>query len=434
MGTISVERILKKLAILADAAKYDASCASSGVARPASADGKGVGSTHQRGVCHSFTPDGRCISLLKILLSNQCRYDCLYCINRASSDVPRARFTPEEIVWLTLDLYRRNCVEGLFLSSGVMRSPDFTMERLVAVARSLREDHAFAGYIHLKTIPGANPLLIAEAGRYADRLSANVELPDPGSLSRLAPEKDSRAIHAALHLTHAGIAAAGEERRLIARRVRSLPGARARPAPPPVFAPGGQSTQMIVGADASSDALILSLSARLYARYELRRVYYSAFSPVPAAASFLPSGAPPLRREHRLYQADWLMRFYGFAAAEILDAAPDGMLAAEVDPKLAWALRHREFFPVDLQSAPREALLRVPGLGVRVVNRLLAARRVRTLCLDDLRRQRLAVDKMSPFILLSDHHPGRALELADPWRGRYGAASARQLDLFDAAR
>lgn len=431
MATISVERILKKIVILADAAKYDVSCASSGVVRSGASDGAGIGNAYRRGICHSFTPDGRCVSLLKILLSNQCRYDCLYCINRSSSNVPRARFAPEEIVWLTLDLYRRNCIEGLFLSSGIMRSPDHTMEQLVAVARTLRERHGFSGYIHLKTIPGASPPLIAAAGRYADRISANVELPDRTSLLQLAPDKDARAIHAALHLAHAGIVEARAEHRLASRRIRALPHAASRPAAPPAFAPGGQSTQMIVGADATNDATILAFSQRLYRRYGLRRVYYSAFSPVPGAASCLPHAPPPLRREHRLYQADWLMRFYGFSADEILDAAPDGMLAAECDPKLAWALRHRAFFPVDLQSAPREALLRVPGLGTRVVDRLLAARRVRTLCLDDLRRQKTRVAKMLPFICLSDHHPGKLLERANPYDTARAGRRIGQLALFD---
>ena len=436
MAAVNVERILKKIMILADAAKYDVSCASSGVVRTGVLGHKAkIGSTFRRGICHSFTPDGRCISLLKILLTNQCRYDCLYCINRTSSNVPRARFSPEEIVWLTLDLYRRNCIEGLFLSSGVMRSPDHTMEQLVAMARSLRERHGFMGYIHLKTIPGASALLIDMAGRYADRISANVELPDRASLSQLAPDKDARAIHAALHLAHAGITEARTERRLAEGRIRALPNTAARPAQLPRFAPGGQSTQMIVGADASNDATILSFSQRLYQRYGLRRVYYSAFSPVPGAASCLPHSPPPLRREHRLYQADWLMRFYGFSADAILDAAPDGMLATGCDPKLAWALRHREFFPVDLQSAPREALLRVPGLGVRIVDRLLATRRVRTLRLTDLMRQKTRVTKMLPFICVSDHHPGRSLERPNPYHGAYRTAYAgrvpEQLVLFD---
>lgn len=430
MATISVERILKKIVILADAAKYDASCASSGVARSGVSEGRSIGSAYRRGICHSFTPDGRCISLLKILLTNQCRYDCLYCINRSSSNVPRARFMPEEIVWLTLDLYRRNCIEGLFLSSGVMRSPDHTMEQLVAVARNLRERHAFAGYIHLKTIPGASPLLIAAAGRYADRISANVELPDRASLSRLAPDKDARAIHAALHLAYVGIVEARAEHRL-SRRIRALPGAAACPAVPPAFAPGGQSTQMIVGADATNDAAILSFSQRLYRRYGLRRVYYSAFSPVPGTASCLPHAPPPLRREHRLYQADWLIRFYGFSAEEILDATPDGMLNVEIDPKLAWALRHRDFFPVDLQSAPREALLRVPGLGTRIVDRLLAARRVRTLRLADFLRQRTSVTRMLPFICLSDHHPGKSLGRTNSYGAACSGYRIGQLSLFD---
>jgi putative DNA modification/repair radical SAM protein len=333
----------RKLEILADAAKYDASCASSGTEKRDSRDGKGLGSTAPgMGICHSYAPDGRCISLLKILLTNACNYDCLYCVNRTSSNVPRARFTVDEVVKLTLDFYRRNYIEGLFLSSGIIRSANYTMEQVVRVARSLREDHHFRGYIHLKTIPEADDALITEAGKYADRLSINIELPEATSLAKLAPEKDVRAIRRTMGRLRLKLDEANEARRTpSSRQVR-----------PPRFAPAGQSTQMIVGADAATDRSILNTSANLYGSYNLKRVYYSAFSPIPDASRHLPLKPPPLVREHRLYQADWLMRFYGFAADEIVDDA-NTMLALEIDPKLAWALRHRERFPLDVNGASR---------------------------------------------------------------------------------
>jgi putative DNA modification/repair radical SAM protein len=385
----------RKLAILADAAKYDASCASSGTTTRDSRDGKGLGSTDGgMGICHSYAPDGRCISLLKILLTNACAYDCLYCINRASSNVPRARFTVEEAVRLTLDFYRRNYIEGLFLSSGIIRSPDYTMEQVVRVARSLREDHHFRGYIHLKTIPEADDALIAEAGRYADRLSINIEVPTETSLRTLAPEKDVRAI-----------------RRTMGRLRLRLDEARenAGDGRAPRFAPAGQSTQMIVGADAANDRTILQTSANLYGSYRLKRVYYSAFSPIPDASRDLPLRAPPLLREHRLYQADWLMRFYGFDAEEITDPRGDGMLPLDIDPKLAWALRHRARFPLDVNTASREDLLRVPGFGVRTVERILAARRLTRLRAADLARLNVPRAKVLPFIVLADHRPAPVL-------------------------
>lgn len=406
---------MRKLALLADAARHDVSCASGGAQRRDARGGPGMGSTSPMGVCHSFTPDGRCVALLKILLTNYCMYDCLYCINRDSSDVPRARFSVQEVVALTLDFYRRNCIEGLFLSSGIIQSPDYTMEQLVGVARVLREQHGFRGYIHLKTIPESDPLLVAQAGRYADRLSINLELPTEGSLQQLAPQKHIAGIeqvmqHTARHVAQAS--AARLEYRKAAGRM--LPGpAGKRLAPPPVFASAGQSTQLLVGADRTSDAALLAASSRLYRQYGMRRVYYSAYSPIVHASARLPPAAPPLAREHRLYQADWLMRFYGFAQHEIVDGLTDGMLALEMDPKLAWALAHRQWFPVDLQSAPREMLLRVPGLGIRNVQRLLQARRVRTLCLQDLATLRVPLEKLKPFIMVSDHHPGRLLDSPD---------------------
>jgi putative DNA modification/repair radical SAM protein len=384
-----------KLAILADAAKYDASCASSGAPRRDSRDGRGLGSTTGTGICHSYAPDGRCISLLKILLTNFCLYDCAYCINRRSSNVRRARFSVEEVVELTIEFYKRNYIEGLFLSSGIIRSADYTMEQLVRVARSLREQHEFRGYIHLKTIPEASEELIAEAGRYADRLSINIELPTVASLERLAPEKRATSIRRSMAALRLRIDEARGEQR------------------PARFAPAGQSTQMIVGADGACDATILDTSSTLYVGYRLRRIYYSAFSPIPEASAALPAKAPPLQREHRLYQADWLMRFYGFAAEEILAGVADGMLDLAIDPKLAWALRHRERFPVDVNRAARELLLRVPGLGKRSVERILAARRQRRLRLDDLGRLAASVKKLRPFVITADHRPTRVLDRQD---------------------
>ena len=379
--------LLKKLEILADAAKYDASCSSSGSDRKSSAGTKhGIGSTEGMGICHAYAPDGRCISLLKILLTNFCVYDCLYCVNRRSSNVRRARFTPEEVVDLTLGFYRRNYIEGLFLSSGIIQSPDYTMEQIIQVARTLRERHGFRGYIHLKTIPDASPELLAEAGRYADRLSINIELPVETSLGRLAPEKDGAAIRRSMGRLRLNIEQAKEEPK------------------GPRFAPGGQSTQMIVGADATDDKGILATSDRLYNAYRLRRVYYSAFSPIPDSSSGLPPRTPPLMREHRLYQADWLMRFYSFEAAEIV---PDGgLLDLEIDPKLAWALANRQRFPVDVNKADRESLLRVPGMGVRTVDRLLSIRRHKAVRLEDLGRLRVQLAKVAPFIITADRQIG----------------------------
>jgi putative DNA modification/repair radical SAM protein len=404
--------LARKLAVLADAAKYDASCASSGTSKRNSADGKGIGSTEGMGICHSYAPDGRCISLLKVLLTNFCTYDCLYCVNRISSNVPRARFTVPELVKLTLDFYRRNYIEGLFLSSGIIRSPDYTMEEVIRVARSLREEHHFRGYIHLKTIPDACPELIAEAGRYADRLSINIELPTEAGLTRLAPEKDAGAI-----------------RRSMARvrvRLDEREDAKKAKQKPPAFAPAGQSTQMIVGADASDDRAIIETSANLYGAYKLKRVYYSAFSPIPDSNSALPLKAPPLVREHRLYQADWLMRLYGFGSSEIV-VAEDGMLDLDIDPKLAWALAHRERFPVDVNRADREMLLRVPGFGTRTVARILKARRVRAIRSDDLARLKVPLAKALPFVVTADHRACSALD-SEKLAGR--ARRTEQLALF----
>jgi putative DNA modification/repair radical SAM protein len=386
MATLDVRQ---KLAILADAAKYDASCASSGATKRNSLDGKGVGSTEGMGICHAYAPDGRCISLLKILLTNYCIYDCAYCVNRVSSNVERARFSVDEVVDLTLGFYRRNYIEGLFLSSGIIRSADYTMEAMVRTAKTLRQVHDFRGYIHLKLIPEASPELVREAGLFADRVSINVELPRDASLADLAPEKDAQVIRKAMGAVRLDVEAAKEP---------------SRKTKPPAFAPAGQSTQLIVGADAASDGEILKQSETLYGAYKLRRVYYSAFSPIPDSTARLPLARPPLMREHRLYQADWLMRFYGFERAEIVD--DDADLALDKDPKLAWALRRRDVFPVDINSGEREMLLRVPGLGVRAADKLIAARRHTRLTLADLGRVTKGVAKMKPFIVAADWTPG----------------------------
>jgi putative DNA modification/repair radical SAM protein len=417
---MSSAELKRKLAILSDAAKYDASCASSGAPARNSLGGKGVGSTEGMGICHAYAPDGRCISLLKILLTNFCIYDCAYCINRISSNTPRARFSVREVVDLTLGFYKRNYIEGLFLSSGIIRNADYTMEAMVRVAKTLRLDHDFRGYIHLKLIPEASPELVAEAGLFADRISINVELPRDDSLRALAPEKDPGQIKRAMGAVRLGIEQRAEDRK---GRGKIKPAA---------FAAAGQSTQVIVGADQASDDEILGKSETLYGGYRLKRVYYSAFSPMQDAAKALPLARPPLMREHRLYQADWLLRYYGFGRAEITEGLPGGMLDLAVDPKLGWALAHRDRFPVDVNRADREALLRVPGLGVSSVNRLLAVRRHKRVRLEDVRRLCKAIGKVKPFIVAEDWRPGGLTDSADlKARLTPGAkAEPRQLSLF----
>lgn len=400
------EKTITKLRVLADAAKYDVSCASSGAPKR-SAGKDGLGST-SNGICHAYTPDGRCISLLKILLTNYCLFDCAYCINRRSSNVERARFSVDEVVALTIAFYKRNYIEGLFLSSGIARSPDRTMEEMMLVAKKLRLEHRFAGYIHLKTIPEASPWLIEQAGLFADRLSINLELPDQASLKALAPEKDGRTITTAMGQMKERIAEAKAEKRR--------------------FSPAGQSTQIIVGADATPDLSVLATSHNLYRGYGLKRVYYSAFSPIPEASRILPAKAPPLQRENRLYQADWLLRFYGFSVAEIGEGATGGMLDLEIDPKLAWALQNRHLFPVDINKAPREMLLRVPGLGTRVVDRILSARAHATLRYADVARLSSAIKRARPFIVTPDYQPGSLTDRAD-LKARL-VEPARQLSLF----
>jgi putative DNA modification/repair radical SAM protein len=383
--------IKAKLAVLADAAKYDASCASSG--SKTTRAGSKIGSTEGMGICHSYTPDGRCISLLKILLTNYCIYDCQYCVNRISSDTPRARFTVDEVVSLTMEFYKRNYIEGLFLSSGIIQTSDYTMEQLIAVAKKLRNDEHYGGYIHLKTIPNASSDLIEEAGRWADRLSVNIELPTEGDLYKLAPEKKKPQIVGAMQ---------GIRTKIDETKAETKAGFK-----PPRFAPAGQSTQMIVGATDTPDLEILKTASELYTGQNLRRVYYSAYSPIPHADARLPGQSPPLIREHRLYQADWLMRFYGFQANEIV-ADADKNLSLEMDPKLAWALANRHFFPVDVNHASREELLRIPGIGARNVQRILSIRRHKSLRSEDLKKLRVAWNRAKCFVVTADSNPDLA--------------------------
>ncbi len=385
-----------KLRILADSAKYDASCASTRNPRGNAAAAPGI--------CHSYTPDGRCISLLKVLLTNYCIYDCAFCVNRVSNDVPRARFDVAELVALVLDFYRRNYVDGLFLSSGVIQSVDYTMAQLVAVAQSLREQYHFAGYIHLKVMPGASPELVARAGLYADRLSANIELPTDDDMRRLAPGKTHDSIQQSMGAIQRGIEAHAEA------GTSAADDAARTAVRPPAFAPAGQTTQLIVGATDASDEAIITTAARLYARHRLRRVYYTAYSPIPGQESLLQGTATPLVREHRLYQADRLIGEYGFAAGELFELRPD--LDLRLDPKLAWALRHPEQFPVDINRAGRERLLRVPGFGKRVVDRILRARRSTQLGWAELRRLGASLRVSRHFIVGNGLRPTDARRLS----------------------
>ena len=380
---------LAKLQILSGAARYDASCSSSGSQRNDSSSS--IGNSSRGGICHSWSDDGRCISLLKILLSNDCCYDCAYCVNRSSNPVERASFTVREVVDLTLDFYRRNYIEGLFLSSGVMKSPDYTMERMVRVVEILRTEEHFGGYIHLKIIPGSSSELVRKAGLYADRISVNIELPSQLSLQRLAPQKNREAILKPMTLIGGEIAQS-----LIERKTSRLA---------PRFAPAGQSTQMIIGATPETDFQILRLSQGLYKKMNLKRVYYSAFVPVNVDNRLPVLASPPLLREHRLYQADWLLRFYGFSAEEILsDEAP--FLEESFDPKTAWALRHPEFYPVDINSADYATLLRVPGIGVISAKRIIAARRFSVITEEGMKKIGVVLKRAKYFII----SPGRSYE------------------------
>lgn len=381
------ENVLEKLKILAESAKYDVSCSSSGTVRSNKQGtlGNTVGGI---GICHSFAEDGRCISLLKVMLTNYCIYDCAYCINRRSNDLPRATLSVSELVDLTIEFYRRNYIEGLFLSSGVVRNPDYTMERLVRVAKDLREVHRFNGYIHLKSIPGASRELVNAAGLYADRLSVNVEIPNEESLKRLAPEKDHQSVFGPMLYIQQGVLESKEERRHFRHAPR--------------FAPAGQSTQMIVGATAETDKDILYLSSALYTRPTMKRVYYSGYVSVNAYDKRLPAlKQPPLVRENRLYQADWLMRFYQFKVEEIVDDAyPD--LDLELDPKLSWALRHPEQFPVDINKADYEMILRVPGIGVKSAQLIIASRRYSRLGYYQLKKIGIVMKKAQYFITCNE--------------------------------
>lgn len=408
--------LMKKLTILADAAKYDVSCSSSGSTRQGP---KGtIGSAAKSGICHSFTADGRCISLLKILMTNHCIYDCAYCLNRRSNDNPRAMFTVDEIVTLTMNFYRRNYIEGLFLSSAIIGSPDYTMELLIQVVEKLRFAQNFHGYIHLKAIPGANPLLIQRAGQVADRLSVNMELPSEQSLMRLAPEKKKQNLLLPMRQIQQGIMQSKEERALSKKA--------------PVFVPAGQTTQMIVGASGESDLQILRLSSALYQKFSMKRVYFSAYIPINQDVRLPQISQPPMLRENRLYQADWLMRFYGFEAAELLDESNPNF-DPDYDPKVIWAVRHPEQFPVEINTAPYQQLIRIPGLGIRCAKRIVSARRTARLDFDDLLRMHISLKRAQYFITckgkyyrIQDPQPQTILRALKP----HARSSYEQLSLF----
>ena len=416
--------LMDKLEILADAAKYDAACTSSGLdraGRPGS-----IGSTTLAGCCHTFSADGRCVSLLKVLMTNICIYDCQYCVNRRSNDLPRTAFTPRELCELTMGFYRRNYIEGLFLSSAVLVSPDDTTERMIETLRLLREEYRFGGYIHAKAIPGADPRRTYRLGLLADRMSINIELPSSASLALLAPDKKKDAIFSPMKQIRDGITVSKQERKLYRHASR--------------FAPAGQSTQMIVGATPESDRQILSLTQGLYDKYRLKRVFYSAYMPVsnspllPAPQGF----QPPLLREHRLYQADWLLRYYHFRAEELLDENNPN-LDPRLDPKCTWALRHLEFFPVEVNQADYEALLRVPGIGVTSARRILTARRLGALTFEGLKRLGVVL-KRAQYFLTCSGKPLTGLRVREDGLLRHLAAleapslagpAPEQLSLFD---
>lgn len=418
--------LLEKVTILTDAAKYDASCTSSGVSRGFQAGKIGNTSSSVAGCCHSFSADGRCISLLKVLMTNCCVYDCKYCVNRRSNDTRRAAFTPRELAELTIQFYRRNYIEGLFLSSGVLRDPDYTTQRMIETLRLLRQEYGFNGYIHAKAIPGANPELVRQLGFLADRLSVNIELPSQKGLAALAPDKTKVSILSPMRL----IREQGQQNKEELVKYRHAP----------AFAPAGQSTQLIVGATDDSDRHILHLTESLYSRYRLKRVFYSAYVPV-VENPLLPAlhTKPPLLREHRLYQADWLLRFYGFRAEELLDVSHpnfDPML----DPKCYWAITHPEQFPVEIMSADLDRLLRVPGIGPTGARRILSARRTGLLRFGDLHKMGIVLKRAQFFILcggrmreglrFSAETLTRQLQAVE--RGSLPSSAAQQLSLFDA--
>ena len=412
--------VLEKLKILAESAKFDVSCASSGTSR---GHQKGaIGSAAGWGICHSFAADGRCIALLKIMLTNSCMYDCAYCINRRSNDIPRATFAVSELVELTIEFYRRNYIEGLFLSSGVVRNPDYTMERMVRVVKDLRTLHRFNGYIHMKSIPGASEALVREAGLYADRLSVNIEIPNEASLQALAPEKNFQSVFTPMRYIQQGVVQSAEER----RHFRSAPR----------FAPAGQSTQMIIGATPDNDQSILRLSSALYRRQSMKRVYYSGYIHINTYDTRLPAlKQAPLVRENRLYQADWLLRFYQFRVEEIVDDSHPN-LELDIDPKLSWALRHPENFPVDVNRADYEQLLRVPGIGVKSAKAILLARRYGRLGTYQLKRIGVVLKKAQYFITTCELPTPTIQEITPEGVRRLlvkpnpRAADERQLSLF----
>lgn len=400
--------LMDKLEILAEGAKYDVSCASSGSFRR---NRDGIGNAASCGICHSWTSDGRCVSLLKVLMTNSCIYDCAYCVNRRSNDVRRVMLTPAEVAELTIGFYRRNYIEGLFLSTGVVRSPDYTMELLIEAVRTLRQEYRFNGYVHLKLVPGADPLLVQEAGLIADRVSVNLELPTREGLALLAPDKSRDAVVAPMQQVNKLIVVNRAERRE-SRKV-------------PRFAPAGQSTQLIVGATDESDRQIVTLSEQLYQRLDLKRVYYSAFIPVVADTRLPDRRTSPLQREHRLYQADWLLRYYGFSAHELLDDTMPN-LESDLDPKTGWALRHLELFPVEVNRVDYETLLRIPGIGVRSAQRIIWARRHGHLAIDDLAKLGVVMKRARYFITARGRYVGEcALESAG-LRSRLVAGPAKK--------
>ena len=422
------EKTLEKLRILAESAKYDVSCSSSGTVRKGKAGmvGNTVGGV---GICHSFADDGRCISLLKVMLTNYCKYDCAYCINRRTNDIPRATLSVSELEEITMEFYRRNYIEGLFLSSGVVRNADYTMERLTAIVRDLRTVHHFNGYIHLKAIPGASQELLAEAGRWADRMSVNIEIPKEESLKQLAPEKDHQSVFQPMQLIQQGVLENKEDR----KKYRHTPR----------FVPAGQSTQMIVGATKESDRDILQMSSSLYGQPTMRRVYYSGYISVNTYDPRLPVlKQPPLVRENRLYQADWLLRFYQFSVNEIVDDQHEN-LDLEVDPKLAWALRHPEFFPVDINTAAYEQILRVPGIGTKSAWLIVNSRRFSRVTSYHLKKMGVVMKKAkyfitcgeltsqysSPIVGINELHPERLRPLLVSKAQQKRAAAEQQLQL-----
>ncbi len=409
--------VMEKLRILTDAAKYDASCCSSGSDRKNTPGG--IGTAAAAGICHSFSGDGRCISLLKILFTNYCIYDCQYCLNRVSNDVERAEFTPREIAYLTIEFYKRNYIEGLFLSSAVIRNPDYTMEQIIEAISILRFEYRFNGYIHAKAIPGASSDLVRQLGFLCDRMSVNIELPSSDSLKKLAPQKTKENIIAPMKQIKGAISESKQEMTVYKHA--------------PSFVPGGQSTQMIIGATPETDRSILTLSENLYKRFSLKRVYYSAYVPI-GKNPLLPTTAPPLLREHRLYQADWLLRYYSFTAEELLDDENPNF-SNLLDPKCEWALRHMEHFPVEINSAPYEMILRVPGIGVRSAMKIVKARRYGRLSFGDLKKMRISMKRAKYFVVANGKTYDNIWlrqELIKPMMlAQSGAAGYGQISLFD---